>query len=241
MEKIEKALEFRDVGKIYRRNHFFKTTETEALKGFSLDINRGEIFCLLGLNGAGKTTAVKLALNLIFPDSGDIKVLGEKPSPEVVSRVGYVSESPYLFPYLTARELFNLLGILSGLNSSRRAEAMDRICDFLSLGDFIDKKIGECSKGMQQRVLLAQALIHDPELLILDEPYSGLDPVGISQMRQYIEKLNAEGKTILMTSHLIAESEKIAARAGILKAGRIAKVIPVLPGLLEKEFLEAVL
>jgi len=240
MDKVEKALEFTNVGKIYRRNHFFKTTETKALTDFSLDVRKGEIFFLLGLNGAGKTTTVKLALNLIFPDSGQIRVLGEKPSPEVISRVGYVSESPYLFPYLTARELFNLMGILSGLNAPRRAEAIDSICDFLSLGDFIDKKIGDCSKGMQQRVLLAQALLHDPELLILDEPYSGLDPVGISQMRQYIEKLNSEGKTILMTSHLIAESEKIAKRAGILKDGRVAKVIPVRQGLLEKEFLEAV-
>ncbi|MBA3066240.1 ABC transporter ATP-binding protein [bacterium] len=238
---VAKVLEFKNVVKIYRKNHFFKTVKTAALTDFSLEVNKGEIFCILGLNGSGKTTSVKLALNLLFPDSGEIKVLGEKPSPEVISRVGYVSESPYLFPYLTAREFFNLMGILSGLTAAERLTAEDRLCDFLSLGDFINKKIGECSKGMQQRILLAQALIHDPELLILDEPYSGLDPVGISQMRQYIEKLNAEGKTIIMTSHLISESEKIASRAGILKGGRLAKVIPVKKGFLEKEFLEAVL
>ena len=240
MVNAEKALEFKNVVKIYRKNHFFKTAKTAALTDFSLDVNKGEIFCILGLNGAGKTTAVKLALNLIFPDTGEIKVLGEKPSPEVISRVGYVSESPYLFPYLTGRELFNLMGILSGLTAAERLAAEERLCDFLELGDFIDRKIGECSKGMQQRILLAQALIHDPELLIMDEPYSGLDPVGISQMRQYIEKLNAGGKTIIMTSHLIAESEKIASRAGILKDGRLAKVVAVEKGLLEKEFLEAV-
>jgi len=240
MKNSEKALEFKDVVKIYRKNHFFKTTETRALTNFSLTVNKGEIFCILGLNGAGKTTAVKLALNLLFPDSGEIEVLGEKPSPEVISRVGYVSENPYLFPYLTGRELFNLMGILSGLTAAERLTAEDRLCDFLSLGDFINKKIGECSKGMQQRILLAQALIHDPELLIMDEPYSGLDPVGISQMRRYIETLNGAGKTIIMTSHLIAESEKIAGRAGILKDGRLAKIVSVKKGFLEKEFLEAV-
>ncbi|MEA2081343.1 MAG: ABC transporter ATP-binding protein [Elusimicrobiota bacterium] len=240
MKNSEKALEFRKVAKIYRKNHFFKTTRTTALQDFSLEINKGEIFCILGLNGAGKTTAVKLALNLIFPDSGEIRVLGEKPSPGVIRRVGYVPENPYLFPYLSARELFDLMGILSGLDSATRRAAEERVCAFLTLETFIDKKIGECSKGMQQRILLAQALIHDPELLILDEPYSGLDPVGISQMRQYIQKLNTGGKTIIMTSHLIAESEKIAGRAGILKGGHPAKVIDVKKGFLEKEFLEAV-
>ena len=238
---MQKVIEIKDVVKVYKKNHFFKTKKTTALNGFSLLVNAADIYCLLGLNGAGKTTTVKLILNLIFPDSGSIKILGKKPSPEVISRIGYVSESPYLFPYLTGGELLDLMGILSGLSSGKRAERIEEIKKFLAIESFLDRKIKEYSKGMQQRILLAQALLHDPDILIMDEPYSGLDPVGISQMRGFIKTLNSSGKTILMTSHLITETEKIATRAGIIKEGKLVKEIEVGKCSLEKEFLEAVL
>ncbi|MFH1352297.1 MAG: ABC transporter ATP-binding protein [bacterium] len=237
----EKAIEISDVTKRYRKNHFFKTKVTVGVQGLTLNIFKGEIYCLLGLNGAGKTTTVKLILNLIFPDSGKIFVFGEKLTPSVISRIGYVSESPYLFPDLTGMELLDLMGILSGMGKKARQRKIGELMEFLTLADFVKRKIKEYSKGMQQRILLAQSLLHDPDILIMDEPYSGLDPVGIAEMRNYIKELNASGKTIFLTSHLIAETEKVATRAGILKNGKIAREVGVVQGRLEEEFLEAVL
>jgi len=236
----ERAIEIENVTKIYRKSHFFKTKITIGVDGLTLNISKGEIYCLLGLNGSGKTTTVKLILNLIFPDSGRVLVLGEKTSPAVISRIGYVSESPYLFPYLTGLEFLDLMGILSGMGKNARRSKIGELMEFLSLAGFVKRKIKEYSKGMQQRLLLAQALLHDPDILIMDEPYSGLDPVGISEMRDYIKELHGAGKTIFLTSHLIAEAEKVAARAGILKNGRIVKEVSVVQGSLEKDFLEAV-
>ncbi|MCD6413942.1 MAG: ABC transporter ATP-binding protein [Elusimicrobia bacterium] len=235
-----KAIELRNVTKIYRKSHFFKTTAFRGVDNLSLSVEKGVIYCLLGLNGAGKTTTVKLILNLIFPLTGEILVMGRPVGAETKKKIGYVSESPYFFPYLTGFELLDLMGILSGMSKKVRRERIGELMGFLSISNFVNKKIKEYSKGMQQRLLLAQALLHDPEILIMDEPYSGLDPVGISEMREYILKLNSAGKTIFMTSHIIAEAEKIAVRCGILKKGKLVKEFPVVKGSLESEFLQAV-
>ncbi len=236
----EKAIEIKNVTKIYKKNHLFKTAITVGVDNLSLSVEKGEIYCLLGLNGAGKTTTVKLILNLIFPKEGEIFIMGEPAGSETKKKIGYVTESPYLFPYLTGYELLDLMGILSGMDKRARKRRIEELMGFFSIASFINKKIKEYSKGMQQRVLLAQALLHDPEILVLDEPYSGLDPVGISEMRNYILKLNRDGKTIFMTSHIIAEAEKIATRSGILRKGKLVREFPVVKGTLEKEFLEAV-
>jgi len=240
MEK-EKVIEIKGLQKVYRKNHLFKTTKTVALSGLSLTVYRKDIYCLLGLNGSGKTTTVKLLLNLIFPDKGEIFVFSSPPNADSLRRIGYVSENPYLFPYLTGYEFLDLMAILNGFSKSKRKKRIEELCEYFKISGYIKRKIKEYSKGMQQRLLLAQALLHDPQLLIMDEPYSGLDPVGILEMRNYIKELNEKGKTILFTSHIIAEAEKVATRAGILSKGKLKKEFEVIPGNLEKEFMEAIL
>ncbi|RLD18752.1 MAG: ABC transporter ATP-binding protein [Caldiserica bacterium] len=223
------VIQVKNLTKIYKRNHLFKTYYFTGIKDVSFEVKKGEIFVLLGLNGSGKTTTVKLLLNLIFPTSGEFKVLG---------KVGFLPEIPYFFPYLTAEEMLDYLLRISKVEKNRRKERIDYILSLVGLEEARKKLLKEFSKGMLKRICLGSSLIDDPEILILDEPYSGLDPVGIREMRNLILSLNENGKTIFMTSHIIGEVEKIAKRCGVLHKGEFKGYIDKIEtGKLEDEFL----
>ncbi|MDE2142658.1 MAG: ABC transporter ATP-binding protein [Elusimicrobia bacterium] len=220
------ALRFQHVGKIYRRSHLGKVTETMGLDGLDLEVRTGEVFGLLGLNGSGKTTAIKLLMGLHLPTTGDVEVLGRRvPDVEVLARIGYAPEAAYLNKSLTGRENLRLFAALSRVPAAEREAKVARMLEKIGLGHAMDRRLSEYSKGMLQRASLAQALIHEPELVILDEPVTGLDPLAIKEVRSLILWLKGKGKTVLFSSHDISEVEKVCDRIGILSAGRLAKVM----------------
>jgi ABC-2 type transport system ATP-binding protein len=220
------ALTFAGVSKTYRRSHLGRVTETIGLSGLDLEVRQGEVFGLLGLNGAGKTTAIKLLMGLHLPTTGEVTVLGRRaPDIETLSRVGYAPESAYLNKSLTGRENLRLFAALSRLPAAGREERVADMLGRVGLGKAADRPLTEYSKGMLQRASLAQALIHDPELVILDEPVTGLDPLAIKEVRTLILWLKSKGKTVLFSSHDISEVEKVCDRIGILSGGRLAKVM----------------
>ena len=220
------ALRFQHVGKIYRRSHLGRLTETVGLNGLDLDVARGEVFGLLGLNGSGKTTAIKLLMGLHLPTTGDVEVLGRRmPDVEVLARIGYAPEAAYLNKSLTGRETLSLYAALSRVPAASRAAKVDAMLSRVGLDRAADKRLSEYSKGMLQRASLAQALIHDPELLIMDEPVTGLDPLAIKEVRALILWLKAKGKTVLFSSHDISEVEKVCDRIGILSGGKLTRVM----------------
>jgi len=221
-----KAIRFQKVGKIYRKSHLGKLTETVGLEGLDLEIEKGEVFGLLGLNGSGKTTAIKLIMGLHLPTTGDVEVLGRRmPDVEVLARIGYAPEAAYLNKTLTGRETLALYAALSGMPSAARQGRVAEMLMRVGLERAADKRLAEYSKGMLQRASLAQTLIHDPELLILDEPVTGLDPLAIKEVRALILWLKSKGKTVLFSSHDISEVERVCDRIGILSGGKLAKVM----------------
>lgn len=240
------AAKLQHVTKVYRRSHLGKLTVTPGVADLSLEIHRGEVFGLLGLNGAGKTTTIKLLLGLLFPSQGQVQLFGEPlPNLSIMNKVGYLPELPNFYKYLTIHELLGLYATLSDLPPTTLEERMPRIIKQVGLEPHGKKPLREYSKGMLQRAGLAQALLHDPELLVLDEPVSGLDPLGLKEMRQLLEDLNREGKTIFFSSHIISEAEKLCHRVGILQNGKLAAIIErsaweARPGNLEERFLEVI-
>lgn len=220
------ALVFRGAGKVYRRSHLGRLTETVGLAGLDLAVARGEVFGLLGLNGSGKTTAIKLLVGLHLPTRGEVEVLGRRmPDVETLRRVGYAPEAAYLNRALTGRENLRLFAALSGIPAPEREARVAAILRKVGLAQALDKRLSEYSKGMLQRASLAQALIHDPELVILDEPVTGLDPLAIKEVRALILWLKGRGKTVLFSSHDISEVEKVCDRIGILSGGRLVKTM----------------
>lgn len=222
----ENVLVFSGVSKTYRRPGLLKHVEVPALRGLSLDLRRGEIAGLLGLNGAGKTTIMKLLTGLLFPDAGTISVFGLPPS-DVSSkkRIGFLPELPYFYPYSTAAEALSYYAGLSGLKGPAARARVAEVMEKVGLKPHAAKKAAEFSKGMMQRLGVAQAIVHDPELLILDEPVSGLDPLAIHEIRELISRLNGEGKTVFLSSHSISELEKVSDRVFILVRGRLARTV----------------
>lgn len=193
-----------------------------ALDGLSLTVRRGEIFGFLGPNGAGKTTTLKILMGLVRATSGTALLLGQ-PAGDVETRrrIGFLPESPYFYDYLTAEEFLGFYGRLAGLS---RAAITQRVTDLLELVGLVDartRQLRKFSKGMLQRVGLAQALIHDPELIILDEPMTGLDPVGRKQVRDLILSLRDCGKTVCFSTHILHDVEMICDRVGIVMKGRL--------------------
>lgn len=216
------ALSFKGVSKTYLYSHLGRTTRTRGVESLSLDVGAGEAFGLLGLNGSGKTTTFKLALGLLRADAGWIEVLGRAPGhAEAQAGTGYLPELPYFYPFLTPREALRFYGSLSGLGGASLERRIDETLTLVRLSDRADRKIAGLSKGLAQRVGLAQAVLHDPALLILDEPVSGLDPLAIKEFRDTIRALNDAGKTIVISSHSIHEVEQVCARAAVLKDGRV--------------------
>jgi ABC-2 type transport system ATP-binding protein len=220
------ALSFRGVSKIYRRSHLGRVTQTVGLESLDLEVRQGEVFGLLGLNGSGKTTAIKLLMGLHLPTKGEVEVLGGKvPDVDVLARIGYAPEAAYLNRSLTGRETLRLFAALSRIPSASREEKTAAMLQKMGLGRAMDQRLSEYSKGMLQRASLAQALIHDPELLIFDEPVTGLDPLAIKEMRTLILWLKSKGRTVLFSSHDISEVERVCDRIGILSGGRLVRVM----------------
>lgn len=219
------ALVFDGVTKTYEYSHLGRTTYTRGVEELSLSVASGEAFGVLGLNGSGKTTTFKLALGLLRPTKGRIEVLGRPPlHPEAQAATGYLPELPYFYPFMTPREALRFYGRLSGLPAGALEPRIDAALETVRLADRADKKVSTLSKGLTQRVGLAQAILHDPKLLILDEPVSGLDPLAIKEFRDMLKALNDAGKTIVVSSHSIFELEKLCHRVAVLKDGRLLGV-----------------
>jgi len=237
---------FDRAGKIYRLRGLGRSASVAALADFTLDICKGEILGLLGLNGAGKTTVMKLLTGLIFPTSGRVSVFGLDPrEPRAKNGIGFLPELPYFPPHSTPYGALRYYGLLSGMSNSALSAALPAIMEKVGLAPHAAKKISEFSKGMLQRLGLAQAVLHSPELLVLDEPVSGLDPLAIHDMRALISGLQAEGRTIFLSSHSISELEKICDRVIIMVGGHKARSVDrknweTAPGALESMFVEAV-
>ena len=220
------AIKFTALVKTYSRSHLGKVTKTPGLCGLDLEINKGEIFGLLGLNGAGKTTAMKLALGLLFPTAGKVEIMDLPAGDDKAkSQIGYLPELPYFYPYLTPAESLSYYAKLSGVQDEGLGKRITALLEKVGLAAHEKKRAGEFSKGMLERLGLAQALIHDPQLLILDEPVSGLDPLAVWDFREMFLELNRAGKTIFVSSHSISEVEKICSRVGILKNGKLAALV----------------
>jgi ABC-2 type transport system ATP-binding protein len=188
-----------------------------------LEVKRGEIFGFIGPNGAGKTTSIKMMLQLIFPTRGQVKLFGQ-PSldPQARRRLGYLPENPYIYSYLRPLEFLDLCGQLTGLDKRQRKQRAEALVHRLGLAHALDRPIGRFSKGMTQRLGFCQALLHEPELLILDEPFSGLDPIGRKDMRDLMLEQKAQGKTLLLTSHVLSDVEMLSERVAIVRQGKIA-------------------
>jgi ABC-2 type transport system ATP-binding protein len=200
----------------------FTGKRVEAVQGVSLQVHRGEIFGFLGPNGAGKTTTIKMLTGLIAPTRGRMELLGTRlPSPDVMARVGFLSENPYIYPYLTPREFVSLCARLSGLGGAVLRERVTRVLERVGIAYAVDRPARTLSKGMLQRAALAAALVHDPELLILDEPMSGLDPVGRKEVRDLIVEEKDQGRTVFFSSHILSDVELLCDRVCILRQGRV--------------------
>jgi ABC-2 type transport system ATP-binding protein len=200
----------------------FTGRRVPAVRGVAFEVTRGEIFGFLGPNGAGKTTTIKMLMGLIAPTSGRIEILGVPgPAPDVMAKVGFLAENPYVYPYLTPREFVELCGRLSGLRGGHLRERTARVIERVGMSGAIDRPAHTLSKGMLQRVGLAAALVHDPELLVLDEPMSGLDPVGRKEVRDLIVEEKQRGRTVFFSTHILGDVETLCDRVCILRQGQV--------------------
>jgi len=219
----EVIIETRNLTKIYR--DFWGRQKVRALKALDLEVRRGEIFGLLGPNGSGKSTTMKLLLGLLFPTSGQALVFGQDPtSIATKERIGYLPEESYLYRFLDARETLNFYGQLFNMPADVRQKRVNELIEMVGLKWAERRQLKEYSKGMTRRIGLAQALINDPELIFLDEPTTGLDPIGIREMKDLILKLKEEGKTVLVTSHQLADLQDVADRIAILHQGELKEL-----------------
>jgi len=213
-------IEVDKLAKVFRQGFFMR--RVQAIKGISFAVQEGEIFGFLGPNGAGKTTTIKMLTGLIRPTSGKASVFGHQvPSPEAMSRVGFLPENPYIYPYLTPREFVVLAGRLSGLRGADLRRRVDACLERTAIAYAADRQVRRLSKGMLQRTGLAAALVSDPELLLLDEPMSGLDPVGRKEVRDLILEEKQRGKTVFFSTHILSDVETLCDRVIILRGGEV--------------------
>lgn len=226
-----------ELTKVYK--DFWGRDHVRALDGLNIEVNRGEVFGLLGPNGSGKTTTVRLILGLLFPSSGIVRIFGKSPREvDTKRRVGYMPEESHLYEYLNAEETLDFFGRLFGLTRTERRERTDSLIEMVGLEAARRRPIGEFSKGMARRIGLAQALINDPDVLILDEPTTGLDPLGSRQMKDLIDMLSGRGKTIFLCSHLLSDVEQVCDRVCILYGGKARQIGHVSDLLTEQERME---
>ena len=217
------AIQTKDLRKVYRSG--FLRRKFVGLEGLNLDVKVGECFGYIGPNGAGKTTTLKLLMGLNFPTSGSATVLGQ-PIGSIAARrkIGYLPERPYFYDYLTAEEFLHFYGSLHGLSKETRTSKIDELLPLVHMERARNVPLRKFSKGMLQRVGLAQALINDPELVVLDEPSSGLDPMGRILIRDIILGLKAKGVTILLCSHVLADVEQVCDRVALLRDGKVQQI-----------------
>ena len=218
------AISADSLSKTYRSG-LFRRVEVQALQEFSIAVESGQIFSLLGPNGAGKTTFVKILLSLTQPTSGSASILGtELPDNQIKTRVGYLPENHRYPGYLKGEEVLRFFGRLSGVPRSAVESRITPLLELVGMAQWRGMKVKKYSKGMLQRIGLAQALINEPEVLFLDEPTDGVDPVGRKEIREILRNLKDRGKTIFLNSHLLSEVELISDRVAILDKGRLLKV-----------------
>jgi len=217
-----KAVETKDLTKIYSSS--FGKRKVQALVDLNLDVERGLIFGLLGPNGAGKTTLIKLLLGITFPTAGNAKILDENISNYSIKKnIGYLPENHKYPPYLKGGEVLKFFGRLSGMNGIGLDKKIDELLELVKLTQWKKTKIKAYTKGMMQRLGLAQALINDPELIFLDEPTDGVDPIGRKEIRDILAELKSRQKTIFLNSHLLSEVELVTDRVGILNKGKLLR------------------
>jgi ABC-2 type transport system ATP-binding protein len=218
------AIEILDLEKSYLVG-FWRKRPKVALRPLRLTIEEGEVFGFLGPNGAGKTTTLKLLMGLVFPTGGSARLLGmPMDDPNVKSQIGFLPEQPYFYDHLTARELLNYYGQLSGVPAKGRSSRVEKMLAREGLKDAAGTQLRKFSKGMLQRVGLAQAILHDPKLVFLDEPMSGLDPMGRREVRDLIQQLRAEGKTVFFSTHILSDAEALCDRVGVIHQGELRGV-----------------
>jgi ABC-2 type transport system ATP-binding protein len=223
-ENLPPAVDVRGLTKSYRTGHVLQGRRP-ALVDLTLEVRRGEILGYVGPNGSGKTTTLKLLVGLLRPDRGEAFVLGEPAASRSWRfRAGYLPEHPYLYDYLTPAEYLDYVGRLFGLAAARRRERTRELLALVGLERSANVPMRKFSKGMVQRAGIAQALVNDPELLILDEPMSGLDPIGRRLVRQIIVDEHRAGKTVLFSTHILGDAETLCDRVAVLRAGRLLKV-----------------
>lgn len=219
MSSINNAIEIHGLSKIWRVG--FRLKPVEVVKDVTLSVREGEIYGFIGPNGAGKTTTIKILMGLAHASKGSLRIFGaDARLAKARQQVGFLPERPYFYEYLTAREFLDFYGQLFGLSKADRTKRADILLERVALGPHRDTRLGRFSKGMLQRVGIAQALIHEPRLVVLDEPMSGLDPLGRMLMRDLILEQRTQGRTVFFSSHILSDVEVICDRVGILVGGR---------------------
>jgi len=218
------AIEIAKLEKTYSVG-FWRKRPKRALYPLDLTVEEGEIFGFLGPNGAGKTTTLKILMGLVFPTGGGARILGMGlDDPRMKAQIGFLPEQPYFYDYLTARELLRYYGQLSGVDSNKLSAKVDAVLDRVGLRDAANLQLRKFSKGMLQRAGIAQAILHDPRIVFLDEPMSGLDPMGRRDVRKLIEELKSEGKTVFFSTHILSDAEALCDRVAIIHLGQLRGV-----------------
>lgn len=218
------ALEINGLEKTYTVG-FLRKKERQALKPFQLKVQAGEIFGYLGPNGAGKTTTLKILMGLIFPTAGSAQILGlDMWDMRVKAQIGFLPEQPYFYDYLTAGELLDYLAQLSGVPAQERKRKIDEMLSRVGMSDAKNLQLRKFSKGMLQRVGIAQAIIHNPKVVFLDEPMSGLDPIGRREVAELIRSLKDEGKTVFFSTHILSDAEALCDRVAVIHQGMLRSV-----------------
>jgi ABC-2 type transport system ATP-binding protein len=217
---LEEVVKVEEVRKDFRPGLGLR--RKRVLHGISLTVRRGELFGFVGPNGAGKTTTLKILMGLIRADGGRAEILGhDVRDPEARRQIGFLPESSYFYDYLTGRELLDFYARVSGVADVQRRARVDALLEQVGLAHARDARLRTYSKGMLQRIGIAQAIVHDPAIVFLDEPMSGLDPIGRKEIRDLVARLHAEGKTIFMNTHILADVELLCDRVAIVVEGRI--------------------